>query len=215
MPPVPARLAVLACAAVLAGACASSSPVPEPSVTPSAGATATATTTATAEPTPTGSPTAAPSATATPTGAATDTATTVDAYQVALVLPDGWSRTEDNPARFTGPDGYVELDALANADSAHAGCEQLAHHALQPYGSDPAIEDRSVDGQDACVLRPSDDQPSEMHGEAAAVVMYPTPVTIDGDSPGEPSQTYDALVVYADGPHLDALVDTLRFTGTG
>ena len=199
----------------MAAACSSAAPAPDTSPTPGSSASATATPSTASRPTPPPTASAGPAATPTATaGSPSPAGTAVAPYAVAVDLPAGWSRTDDpGAARFEGDGGYLELDALSTAGSAHDGCEQLAHHTLQPYGSEPTIEDRTVDGQEGCVVRPSDDQPAEMHGEAAAVAAYPSPVTIEGDTPGEPAHTYDYLVVYADGDHLDALLASLTFTG--
>jgi len=84
-------------------------------------------------------------------------------------------------------------------------CEGQNLSDTKPYGTNPTITYITVAGQAACVVTPARDQPSEMNGQAALIVTYLTPITINGVS-------YNYFVVYADEDHLmDPIAATLTF----
>ncbi len=61
----------------------------------------------------------------------------------------------------------------------------------------------TVAGQQACRIRPSDDQPEAMGNQAALVVAYPEPIEIGGE-------TYSFLVVWADADHISHIADSVK-----
>jgi hypothetical protein len=80
-----------------------------------------------------------------------------------------------------------------------------AGHVLQPYGSQPIIERLQIQGQDARLILPSEDQPDGMGHQAALIVRYPQPVNILGT-------LTRYFVLWADYPHIRTIAQTLRFS---
>jgi TolB protein len=62
-----------------------------------------------------------------------------------------------------------------------------------------------VDGQEACLILPSDDQPEAMEGQAALVVTYPEPISIGDES-------YAFLILWADQDHIRRIAESVALT---
>lgn len=153
-------------------------------------------------PTPTATPTPAPSPDASPTTQAPG-GERAQALGVSLVLPAGWSAVPDEPNRWAGDEGFVQIDAATGAP-ADVVCADQADHPLAPYGVSPTVEAVTIAGVQGCLVLPSDDQPEEMEDQAMAAFPLPTPVSQDG-------ATYDIGVIYASTDHLRDLVATVDF----
>jgi TolB protein len=75
---------------------------------------------------------------------------------------------------------------------------------LNPYGSDPKIINRIIDGQEARLILPSADQPEEMKNQAGLIVKYPEAVNINGS-------LYYYLILWADKAHIEQIGNTIKF----
>lgn len=129
---------------------------------------------------------------------------TSEAYRVSLEHPAGWGAIPGYEERRGGPDGFVQLSAMSDAGlSLREACGLEAEHKLQPYGSEPQVDFLEVQGQEACRILPSDDQPADMEYQAALIVRYPTPVQIASD-------IYHYVVLWADLGHIDQIGQGLR-----
>ncbi len=133
------------------------------------------------------------------------------AYRLTIRFPPGWRTNPayDDRPYFEGTDGHFQLYA-SEADTPQQVCQDAATHHLQPFGSHPQIRLMKIQGQKACVVWPSEDQPDKgLHaqGEAELVVQYPRPVYLAG-SP------YSQLVLVADKNHILEIARTLRFQGS-
>lgn len=110
------------------------------------------------------------------------------------------------PLRFKGDDGFFGVDALGGSESFSLkdAVGSLAFHVLRPYGRNPKIVEAVLHDEEASFILPSEDQSPEANQAAAFVVKYPAPVKI-GDN------IYFFFVLYADQPHIQGLVETLKF----
>ena len=90
-----------------------------------------------------------------------------------------------------------------DADSIDLAAAHEAEHKLQPYGSNPIIETLQIQGQEARLILPSDDQYPGMQNQAALIVRYPFVASLVW------SPRY--FVLYADWPHIRTIAETLRF----
>jgi LysM repeat protein len=124
-----------------------------------------------------------------------------DIYRVSFVFPENWQRVTGE--RYEGPDGFFQVAAVVSLEVIGEVCRNEAFHELQPYGSAPSIERLVIQGQEACLILPSADQPPGMREQAALIVRYPTPVNIMG-------QVYDYAVVYGDKDYIRLFADTLE-----
>jgi TolB protein len=128
-------------------------------------------------------------------------------YRISLGYPKNWKdATTDGFSGtdgFRGSNGFLKLGAM-NAESLQAGCESNAQHRLQPFGSNPQVQQLRVQRQPACLILPSADQVPDANGMAALIVRYPQPVRINNDF-------YRFFVLWADKTHIRDLAATLRF----
>jgi hypothetical protein len=127
------------------------------------------------------------------------------AFGINLQYPADWAAVQGYDDRYGGPNGFFQIAGIGGAAlSLNQACDSEAHHVLQPYGSQPLIEQTQVDGQAACLILPSPDQPADMQSQSAVIVAYPQPRQISG-------QEYHFLVLWADQEHIGEILDTLRF----
>lgn len=129
-----------------------------------------------------------------------------DDYKISLRYPAYWKL---NPSyydvRYEGEDGFFQVGAVNGENmSIDEVTENDAFHKLSPYGSQPQIIKRMIDGQEGRLILPSSDQAEEMHKQAGLIVKYPKAVKI-GDS------AYHFLILWADKAHIEQIGDTLRF----
>jgi hypothetical protein len=115
----------------------------------------------------------------------------------------GYGGPEMGEIRFAGITGFFHVNAMEGATIDDIASQEAGHH-LQPYGSQPIIENLQLHGQEARLILPSADQPAGMDRQAALIVRYPQPVNIAGS-------TYRYFVLWADQTHIRTLAQTLRF----
>ena len=167
--------------------------------------------------TPTQNPTPTPTTTTTPTPTPTlapymDVWTTYanSAFAVTLEYPADWQpipgygSPETGEIRYGAINGFFHIGAM-DTDTIDQAAAAEAEHKLQPYGSHPTVEALQVQGQEARLILPSDDQPAGMQHQAAIIVRYPQPVNVIGT----PCRFF---VLYADYPHIRTFAQTLHFT---
>jgi TolB protein len=132
------------------------------------------------------------------------------AYAISLEYPADWQPVpgygspETGETRYGGINGFFQIAAM-DSDSIDQATAAEAGHKLQPYGSQPTVETLQVQGQEARLILPSDDQPAGMQHQAALIIRYPEPVNVVGVPCGY-------FVLWADWPHIGAIAQTLRFT---
>ena len=143
-------------------------------------------------------------------------------YRVTFSIPSTWepdtqSLFNGEFTRYSGGDGFMSIDAMSSTtlnaldtvtiDGVALSLTniQLQHigESARAFGSSPSVTSGMVDGHDARFILPSPDQPKEQKGEAALVVAYPAPISING-------QAYEYLVVYVDARHLFEIAQTLQ-----
>jgi TolB protein len=129
-------------------------------------------------------------------------------YRLTLRFPQGWRKPTqiyaDRPY-FEGSDGHFQLNA-SEGHTPQQVCQGAATHHLQPFGSHPQIRSMKIQGQKACLVWPSEDQPDKgphAQGEAELVVQYPQSIKSDG--------RYGQLILIADKNHILEIARTLRF----
>jgi TolB protein len=159
---------------------------------------------------PTVIPTPMPVLTPTPTPY-TDMWTTFSSsvFAISLQYPADWQpipgygSPETGDTKFGAINGFFQIAAM-DSESIDAAAAAEAEHRLQPYGSQPTIETLQIQGQEARLILPSNDQPAGMQHQAALIVRYPEPVNISGT----PCRYF---VLWADWPHIRTIGQTLRF----
>jgi hypothetical protein len=131
-------------------------------------------------------------------------------YKVTLRFPRDWKRDpsyHDRPysgvekQRYSAAHGFFQLLATGDEDPKQA-CKGAAEHVVRPFGSHPTTRPMKVDGQNGCLVWPSEDQGAPW--DAALFIKSPEPVEIDGDR-------YSTLEVDADKSYILAIARSLRF----
>ena len=139
------------------------------------------------------------------------TLTSLPSFGITLERPPDWEADagygspETGDMRFAGPNGFVQVGAI-EGNNLDRMVEIEAGHHLQPYGSQPVIENIALQGQAARLIMPSVDQVADFTRQAAVIARYPEPVEIAG-------QQYDFLILWADQEHIRAIAQTVRFIG--
>jgi TolB protein len=125
-----------------------------------------------------------------------------ESYHIQLQYPAHWQKVEEE--RYEGPDGFFQFSALASNEEIEVVCHNEAFHQLLPYGTQPRIIQTQIQQQEACIIYPSTDQPTEMRGQAAIIIRYPAPITINGE-------TYHYFILWADQSHMNEIGQSIRF----
>ena len=128
-------------------------------------------------------------------------------FQIILQYPAAWQPVPGYDERYGGADGFFQVSTVGAGQGMTLDevCALDAYHKLQPYGSQPQVEELEIQGQPACLILPSADQPAAMSGQAGLIVRYPQPVEIR-------SVTYGYFILWADKDHIREIAETLRFT---
>ena len=139
------------------------------------------------------------------------------AFGVTFKYPATWATNQEGgafdgiPLRYDGADGYVGVDALAIDEdfTFDALLDKLViKNSLVPYGTRPIIKSTEIDGLEARVILPSDDQPADANNEAVFVARYPGDRKI-GDN------LFGAFILYAHKDFLEDILRTLHFDLSG
>ncbi len=128
-------------------------------------------------------------------------------YNIELKYPADWQPKEDfaYTHRYEGEDGFFQLSAISGEGLLIDEVYRFeAYHKLQPYGSQPKIERLEIEGQEARLILPSDDQSQEMQSQVGLIIQYPHPIQISGT-------TYYYSVLWTDQNHIRKIAETLRF----
>lgn len=132
------------------------------------------------------------------------------AFAVSLQHPADWEAVpgygspETGEIKYAGITGFFQINAM-DTESIDRAVAAEAGHKLQPYGSNPTIESLQVQGQEARLILPSNDQPAGMQYQAGMIIRYPQPVNISGT----PCRFF---ILWADQAHIRAIAQTIRFT---
>jgi hypothetical protein len=130
-------------------------------------------------------------------------------YAISLQYPADWEPVpgfedpDGHPIKLAAINGFFHITALEAPNIEEAAMAEAEHH-LQPYGSQPIIENLQIQGQEARLIMPSADQPIDMNFQAALIVRYPQPMTIGGS-------TYHFFVLWVDQSHIRTIASTLSF----
>lgn len=123
-------------------------------------------------------------------------------FHIQFHYPSHWTKVEDE--RYVGPDGFFQISALASNEDIDTVCQNEAFHQLRPYGTAPRIVQTRIQNQEACFIFPSQEQPTEMRGQAALIVKYPTSVVID-------ETRYHYFILWADKNHINEIGRSVTF----
>src|SRR5688572_1106986 len=132
---------------------------------------------------------------------------TSETFLVTLKYPEHWTIDTTGSAVYSGQDGFFQL--LASSMSGLLTAKEACENEIQvnqsgkanDYGTNPTLEILQVDHQPACLILPSEDQPSYKRGGSLLVVEYPDL---------ENGHTR-LLTLWADKNHIYDFIGTLKF----
>lgn len=126
-------------------------------------------------------------------------------YQITLDYDKDWTQNTGYSNKFEGKNGFFQINAFNGQDwSIDEVAKHNASHKLLPYGSNPQISKLMIQGHEARLIIPSEDQAKEMNNQAEIIIKYPKEVEINGDR-------YYYFILYADKNHIQTIAKTLRF----
>lgn len=133
---------------------------------------------------------------------------TSSTFRATLQYPNHWKLIEGYDTfntRYGSSDGFFMMSAInSEGITFEALCAQEASHKLKPYGSNPRIKKLQIQGQQACLILPSQDQDKTMMNQAQLIVKAPREIKISGSR-------YNNFVLVADKYHIRELAKTLKF----
>lgn len=128
-----------------------------------------------------------------------------EAGKFSIDYPKHWTRQGSKVERFSGPDGYFQVQLVPGSIGTIDKVAELEKTKKEmPYGSTPEIVEAKLAGNAARLVRPSNDQPEAFAGTALLLVTLPKPQTFEGTE-------YPYLALWADMDHLQALAESLKF----
>lgn len=126
-------------------------------------------------------------------------------YNISLKYDPTWKLNPNYNERYEGKNGFFQVGAT---DGKNLSIDQVAKndasHDLYPFGRYPKITKLTIQGQDARLIMPSEDQSSSFSKQAELVIKYPKPVNINGN-------LYSYLVIWADIDHINEISSTIQF----
>jgi hypothetical protein len=126
--------------------------------------------------------------------------------KVSFNYPGAWNQIGGyDYDRYEGTTGFFAVTRLGGVSLTLDDATKNAYsHPTLPYGQHPVIEKLKVDGQQAKLIIPSEDQATSMDGQAELIVEYPTPITIAGN-------TYKFFILWADKNNIRSIIPTITF----
>lgn len=126
-------------------------------------------------------------------------------YRVKFKYPKSWNKNPRYEDKYEGETGFFEVGTFEGTDDIDAAVKEQINEYYKPYGSNPTVRNFIVDGQPARVIYPSEDQ-AEFYKDrdAAIVIKYPEPITIDG-------QQFDYVVIWVTKEYVPLIISTFKF----
>jgi len=126
-------------------------------------------------------------------------------YKITFKYPSDWKVNKEFIEKYDGKDGFFQVASISNPVlSIDKIAEEEGHNIAQPYGSSPTINKLKIQGQEARLILPSEDQSKELKGQSALIIQYPKPIKTG-------SLTYNYFIMWADKVHIEEIGNTIKF----
>lgn len=126
-------------------------------------------------------------------------------FDISLKYNPEWKKNPSYTEKYEGKDGFFQISAYSGETlKIDELAQNEANHPQKPYGSNPKITKLTIQGQEARLIMPSDDQIKEFNNQAELIVRYPKEIKIN-------STTYYYFILWADKNNIHKISDTLRF----
>lgn len=127
-------------------------------------------------------------------------------YHISFDYPSTWKINKVYaPDRYEGSTGYFQINAISGDGlTIDQVVDSNANHKLNPYGTKPQIDKLAIQGQEARLIKPSQDQPKEMNNMALLIIKYPKASFIGGEQ-------YYYFELDSDENHIMQIANTIKF----
>ncbi|ADL50630.1 hypothetical protein [Clostridium cellulovorans] len=126
-------------------------------------------------------------------------------YNISLEYNGEWKVNPNYIEKYEGKDGFFQISAYAGKGiEIDEIAQSEASHKLRPYGNSFKITKLSIQGQEARLIMPSNDQSQEFNNQAELIVKYPKEININGN-------TYNYFILWADKYNIQEISRTLKF----
>lgn len=127
-------------------------------------------------------------------------------YHIVFEFPSSWKENSlYYPSRFDGVDGFVQYSAISGSGLSIDEVTDLdANHKLRPYGTKPQIKKQVIEGLEARLIKPSEDQPEEMNKQAGLIIKSPQTIKIN-------ENYYNYIEIWSDINHIEEIAKSIRF----
>lgn len=125
-------------------------------------------------------------------------------YKVSLSYPSNWKINPKYSNRYEGSDGFFQIGAILGDVTSIDKVAEYEINNKKPYGTSPRISKLSIDGQEARLIIPSNDQSELMNRQAELIIRYPIEVELHGTK-------YNYFVLWSDKEHIMEIGKTIKF----
>ncbi len=126
-------------------------------------------------------------------------------YGISLQYEREWKLNPNYSHRYDGDDGFFQINAFDGKDmDIDKVAEFQVSHKLKPFGNNPSIIKLTIQGQEARLILPSQDQVKDFENQAEVIVTYPKAIEIN-------ESFYYYFILYADKDHIQTIAKTIEF----
>lgn len=123
--------------------------------------------------------------------------------KIRFLHPSTWQRISEE--RYEGSDGFFHVTLAAGENASLENiCWGEAYGRTRPYGSQPSVQREFIQGHDARIILPSDDQPVSMNEQAALILRTPSRIELAG-------QIYHYLLILVSKSFVHEIAQTMEF----
>ncbi|MBD7912778.1 MULTISPECIES: peptidase M56 [Clostridium] len=126
-------------------------------------------------------------------------------FNVSLEYNSEWKPNPNYTEKYEGKDGFFQVSAY---NGENLKIDEIAKiessHSLKPYGSNPKITELVIQGQEARLIMPSNDQSQAFNNQAELLVKYPKEIKVDDN-------IYYYFILWADKYNIQEISKTLKF----
>ncbi|MFP4698100.1 MAG: hypothetical protein ACLFMO_05270 [Eubacteriales bacterium] len=124
-------------------------------------------------------------------------------YRVMFNFPNNWKPSEIAKNRFEGSDGFFQVSLISSNKSIDEVAKHDAYHSKLPYGRNPEIKKRFVNGHEARLITPDRGETDFMEKQAAIIVEYDKPLAFNNNK-------YNYLIIWSDVYNIMGILRSLK-----
>jgi hypothetical protein len=125
-------------------------------------------------------------------------------YHVSLSYPIEWKPVTGTEDQYEGESGFFRLSSLDGGKTLAELANSEAGQKSQPFGSQPEFIQLKIDGNNATLIMPSDDQGKQYKQQAEVIVQYSKKLSVD-------EVIGTTLSLIADKEHIKEIAVSMKF----